>query len=127
MICFFFKKKKLVQFSLIMFFFTHVWLSFLFILKNDGLRLKAGCEVVVEWVLWFCILLVQTLFKLFIMLYSGHMIWNHILWEANQIVDRLAKHVLGIDINFYVYIFASDFIVLELRADLAQTCFPRGF
>lgn len=61
------------------------------------------------------------------MLYSGHMIWNHILWEANQIVDRLAKHVLGIDINFYVYIFASDFIVLELRADLAQTCFPRGF
>lgn len=49
------------------------------------------------------------------------------MWEANQIVDRLAKHVLGIDINFYVYIFASDFIVLELRADLAQTCFPRGF
>jgi len=37
------------------------------------------------------------------------------LREIDQIADRLAKHALGVDVNFHVYVFALDFVVLELR------------
>lgn len=51
----------------------------------------------------------------------------HIFRKANRVANRLASHAMPVDVNFHVYSFVQNFIVSEVRADIAQIVFPRGF
>lgn len=57
----------------------------------------------------------------------GHIVWNHILREANQVTDFLTKNSLMKEEDYHVFYFVPDFILTDVTADRAQVCFPRAY
>jgi hypothetical protein len=53
--------------------------------------------------------------------------WIHVLWEAFQVVDGLAKHRLSLNVDFKSFNIVSRLIYLPLWADSACISFPRVF
>jgi hypothetical protein len=53
--------------------------------------------------------------------------WSYVLREANQVVDRLAKHGLSLNIIFKIFNVIPRLIFLPLWVDSACISFPRGF
>jgi hypothetical protein len=49
--------------------------------------------------------------------------WQHVYREANQVADRLTKHVLSLDEEFKIFNFVPGFIFLELFVDNACVTF----
>lgn len=52
---------------------------------------------------------------------------SHVLREANQVADLLAKHGLSLDARCYVFDNLPPFISLPCLANNAFVAFPRGF
>lgn len=60
---------------------------------------------------------------------SNSIRWKHILREANQVANCLAKFGLDLDSQFRIFYVSPSFIYKynALRADAHCICFPRGF
>lgn len=58
---------------------------------------------------------------------SGKLAWQHVLREANQVADAMAKCGFSIDSQFKIFYCPPSFISNALRADVARIWFPRGF
>lgn len=53
--------------------------------------------------------------------------WSHVLQEANQVADRLAKRGLSLDFRYQIFDTLPSFLILPCLADRSLVSFPRGF
>lgn len=58
---------------------------------------------------------------------SGDIGWQHMLREANQEADGLAKFGLSISMQVRIFDVPPSFICNPLMVDVSGICFSRGF